>query len=171
LEAIAELISLPVLLSSLVAFLVLFFVLKKFLWKPVLKVIDERRESIEAAFQEVDDARAGIEQLKLDYEQKLAGISAQAQAMLQEAVEHGQQLAAEIRQSADESREKMLQRTQEEIAREKDKAMAELRNAAIELSFAISQRVMRDGLDRERHDQLVQGFIEELQHVDPKGFK
>lgn len=170
-EAIAQLVNLPLLISSLIGFLVLFFVLKKFLWKPVLDVIDERRESIEAAFQEVDDARAEIEKLKLDYEQKLAGIGAEAQVKLQEAIERGQQLAAEIRQSAEESREKMIQRTQDEIGREKDKAMAELRNAAIELSFAISQRVLREDLDQERHDKLVRTFIDELQQLDPKGFK
>jgi F-type H+-transporting ATPase subunit b len=171
LEAIAQLVNLPLLISSLIGFLVLFFVLKKFLWKPVLDIIDERRESIEAAFQEVDDARAEIEKLKLDYEQKLAGISAEAQVKLQEAIERGQQLAAEIRQSAEDSREKMIQRTQDEIGREKDKAMAELRNAAIELSFDISQRVLREDLDQERHDRLVRGFIDEMQHIDPKGFK
>lgn len=170
-EAIAQLVNLPLLISSLIGFLVLFFVLKKFLWKPVLQIIDERRESIEAAFQEVDDARAEIEKLKLDYEQKLSGIHAEAQVKLQEAIERGQLLAAEIRQSAEESRDKMIQRTHDEIGRERDKAMAEIRNAAIDLSFAISQRVLREDLDHERHDNLVRGFINEMQHLDPKGFK
>lgn len=168
-EAIANLVNLPLLLSSLIGFLVLFFVLKKFLWAPVLNVIDERRESIEAAFQEVDDARAEIERLKLDYEAKLTGINAEAQVKLQEAVAHGQQVAADIRQAAEDAREKMIQRTQEEIAREKDKALAELRNAAIGLSFDISQRVLREDLDRDRHDRLVAGFIEDMKHLDPKG--
>jgi F-type H+-transporting ATPase subunit b len=169
LEAVAELISLPLLISSLIGFLIFFFVLKKFLWKPVLKIIDERRESIEAAFQEVDDARADIERLKLDYERKLTDINSEAQAKLQEAVERGQQVAAEIRQAAEDGRERLLARSQEEIAREKDKALAELRNAAIELSFDISQRVLREDLDRPRHDRLVASFIEDLKRVEPKG--
>lgn len=164
-EAFAQLINLPVLLSSLIGFLVLYFVLRRFLWKPVLQVIDERRESIEAAFQEVDDARLEIEQLKQDYEQKLGGINAEAQAKLQEAVERGAQVAAEIRQAAEETRARLLEKTQEDITREKDKALAELRNAAIDLSFTITQRVLREGLDRDHHDRLVRAFIDDLKEV------
>jgi F-type H+-transporting ATPase subunit b len=166
LEAIANLISLAVLISSAVGFTILYLVLKKLLWKPVLGIIDERRESIEAAFQEVDDARADIERMKVEYEQRLAGINAEAQAKLQEAVERGQQVAAEIRQAAEEARDKILAKSQEDIAREKDKALAELRNAAIDLSFTISERVMREDLDRERHDRMVRSFIDELKGLN-----
>ncbi len=165
-EAIANLINLPVLIGSLIAFLAFFFILKKYLWSAVLGIIDERRASIEAAFQEVDDAKAEIERMKSDYEAKLAEIHQEAQAKLQEAVERGQQVAAEIRQAAEDSRDKILSKTQEDIAREKDKALAELRNTAVDLSFTISQRVMREGLDRERHDRLVKSFIDELKGLN-----
>ncbi|MBN2082059.1 F0F1 ATP synthase subunit B [bacterium] len=162
---ILNLINFPVLISSLIGFAVLWWVLQKFLWKPVLNIIDERRESIEQAFQEVDDARDDVEKLKAEYEEHLSKIHAEAQAKVQEAVEKGQQIAAEIRQDAEAQREKLLAKTQEDIAREKDKALAEMRNAAIDLSFTISRRVMQEGLDREAHDRLVQGFIDEIKEL------
>ena len=165
-EAIAKLINLPVVLSSLIGFAVLWWVLAKFLWKPVLGVIDERRESIEQAFQEVDDARADVERLKAEYEDHLAKINTEAQASLQEAVEKGQQIAAEIKADAESQREKLIAKTQDDIAREKDKALAELRNAAIDMSFTISRRVMQEGLDRDTHDRLVQGFIDEIKELN-----
>ena len=165
-EAIANLINLPVVLSSLIGFVILWWVLAKFLWKPVLSVIDERRESIEQAFQEVDDARADVERLKAEYEEHLERINAEAQAALQEAVEKGQQIAAEIRADAESQREKLIAKTQEDITREKDKALAELRNAAIDMSFTISRKVMQGGLDREAHDRLVQGFIDEIRELN-----
>ncbi len=165
-EAIATLINLPVLLSSLIGFVILWWVLKKFLWRPVLNVIDERRDSIEQAFQEVDDARADVERLKGEYEEHLARINAEAQAKVQEAVAKGQQIAAEIRTDAEAQREKLLAKTQQDIGREKEKALAEMRNAAIDLSFTISRRVMRDGLDREAHDRLVQSFIDEIKELN-----
>lgn len=165
-EAIAQLINLPLLLSSLIGFLVLFFVLKKFLWKPVLTVIDERRASIEQAFAEVDEARADVERIRAELESRLASINAEAQAKLQEAVERGQQVAGEIRNAAEEAREKLLARTQEDIGREKDKALAEIRNTAIDLSFSISRRVLREGLDREMHDRLARSFIDELKGLN-----
>jgi F-type H+-transporting ATPase subunit b len=165
LEAIASLINLPVLLSSLIGFVVLWWVLAKFLWRPVLKVIDERRESIEQAFQEVDDARVDVARLKSEYEEHLAGINAEAQAKLQEVVAKGQQIAAEMRADAESQREKLIARTQDDIAREKEKALAELRNAAIDLSFTITRRVLQEGLSREDHERLVSGFIDEIKEL------
>ena len=159
-------INLPLLVSSLIGFLFFAWVLTKFLWKPVLGAIDERRDSIEQAFAEVDQARAEVARMKSDYEAQLQGIAATSQAKLQEAVERGQQLAAEIRATAEEQREKLLARTQEDIAREKDKALAELRSEAVNLSFEIAQRVLREGLDKAQHDRLVQRFVDDLKRVN-----
>ncbi len=161
-----DLINITMVVSSAIGFGILFLVLKKFLWGPVLGVIDERRESIEAAFQEVDDAREDVKRLKLEYEQKLNEINAEAQAKLQEAVAKGQQVAAEIKAAAEESREAMTKKAQADINREKEKVLAELRNAAIDLSFSISQRVMRDGLGKEQHDNLVKSFVDDLRELN-----
>lgn len=161
-----DLIVIPILISSAVGFGIFAWVLKKFLWGPVLGVIDERRESIESAFQEVDDAREDVKRLKLEYEQQLNEINAEAQSKLQEAVAKGQQVAAEIKAAAEESRDMMTKKAQADINREKDKVLAELRNAAIDLSFSISQRVMRDGLDKEQHDNLVKSFVDDLRELN-----
>lgn len=156
----------PLLLSSLIGFAIFFYVLQRFLWKPVLGVIDERRDSIEQAFREVDEARADVARMKSDYEAQMQGIAATSQAKVQEAVETGQRLAAEIRAAAEDQREKLLRKTQEDILREKDKALAELREQAVGLSFEIAQRVLREGLDQAQHDRLVQRFVDDLKRVN-----
>jgi len=161
-----DLINIPVLISSLLGFLALWWVAAKFLFPPVLKVIDERRESIEQAFAEVDQAKADVAQMKADYEAQLQTIAATSQAKVQEAVETGQRLAAEIRTAAEDQREKLLKRTQDDIQREKDKALAELREQAVGLSFDIAQRVLREGLDQAQHDRLVQRFVDDLKAVN-----
>jgi F-type H+-transporting ATPase subunit b len=152
--------------SSLVGFLVFAWILTKTLWKPVLGVIDERRDSIEQAFREVDEARADVARMKSDYEAQMQSIAATSQAKVQEAVETGQRLAAEIRTAAEEQREKLLRKTQEDVTREKEKALAELREQAVSLSFEIAQRVLREGLDQAQHDRLVQRFVDDLKRVN-----
>ncbi len=165
-EGFLQQLSQPVIWSSLVGFLVFFFVLKKFLWGPVLGVIDKRRDSIEQAFREVDEARADVARMKVDYEAQIQAISAEAQAKLQAAVEQGQKLAAEIRSTAEDQRDKMLRKTQEDIEREKQKAVAELRSEAVSLSFEIAQRVLNEGLDQAQHERLVQRFVDDLKRVN-----
>jgi len=163
---LGDLINLPLLISSLLGFLFFAWVLKKFLWGPVLGVIDERRDSIEQAFREVDQAKADVAQMKSDYEAQIASIAAASQARVQEAVETGQRLAAEIRTAAEDQREKLLRKTQEDIQREKEKALAQLREQAVGLSFEIAQRVLREGLDQAQHDRLVQRFVDDLKRVN-----
>jgi F-type H+-transporting ATPase subunit b len=162
----AELINIPVLVSSLLGFLVLWFVTSKFVFPPVLKIIDERRESIEAAFAEVDAARDEVARLKTEYETNMSRINAEAQAKLQEALAQGQALAAQLRAEAEQQRETLLARTQEDIRRERDKAVAELRNEAIDLSFAMASKVLEGGLDRSLHDKLVADFVRDLKELN-----
>lgn len=165
-EAIANLINLPMVISSAIGFGIFFWVLLKFLWKPTLKVIDERRDSIEHAFQEVDDARADVERLKREYEEHLKRINDEAQDKLNEAVEKGRELAAQIREDAENQREKLLEKTREDIARERERAVADLRNQAIDLSFTLGRRVIQEGLDRETHDKLVERFISDIKELN-----
>ena len=161
-----DLINLPVIISSLIGFIVLLMVLKPILWKAVPAVIDERRRSIEDAFDEIDRAKSELAKQQADYEKRMADINAEAQAKMQEALDKGTAAAAEIRANAEEQREKLLARTQEDIQRMKEKAMAELNNATIDLSFRIAQRVMKDDLDRDRHDRLVSSFISDMRELN-----
>jgi F-type H+-transporting ATPase subunit b len=163
---LGDLINPSLLVSSLLGFLIFAWVLSKVLWKPVLGIIDERRDSIEQAFREVDQAKADVAKMKADYEAQLQTIAATSQAKVQEAVETGQRLAAEIRATAEDQREKLLRKTQEDIQREKDKALADLREQAVGLSFEIAQRVLREGLDQAQHDRLVQRFVDDLKRVN-----
>lgn len=146
--------------------MILLAVLKKPLWTSVAQVIDTRRSSIEDAFDEIDRARTELASQQASYEKRMAEINSDAQAKMQEALEKGQAAAAEIKANAEDSREKLLARTQEDIVREKEKALAELNSVAIDLSFRIAQRVMKDDLDKDRHDKLVAGFIHELRELN-----
>jgi F-type H+-transporting ATPase subunit b len=161
-----DLINIPSLLSSLAGFLILWFVLKKFAFGPVLQIIDDRRDSIEAAFKEVDDARAEVSAMKSEYEQSMARINAEAQAKLQEALDQGKALSEQLRAEAEAQREKLLAKTHEDIQREKDKALAELRNEAIDLSFALATKALQGGLDKSVHDKLVADFVRDIKELN-----
>jgi F-type H+-transporting ATPase subunit b len=166
LDIVTTLIDWRLTLMSLVGFIVLAWVVTRAMWKPVLQVIDERRDSIEQAFSEVDAAKAEVAQMKADYEAHLAQINAEAQSKIQEALDRGKELGEQIRRDAEAQREKLLAKTRDDIAIETQKAMAELREAAVGLSFDISERVLKGGLDRGQHDKLVAGFVDELKRLN-----
>jgi F-type H+-transporting ATPase subunit b len=132
----------------------------------VLQVIDDRRTSIEAAFQEVDDAKAEVARMKAEYEGNLARINAEAQAKLQDALDQGKALAEQLKAEAEAQREKLLAKTAEDIQREKDKAIADLRNQAIDISFALATKALQGGLDKSVHDKLVADFVKDLKELN-----
>lgn len=162
----AELINLPVLISSALGFAVLWWVTSKFLFPPVLKTIDDRRASIEAAFAEVDQAKADVARMKSEYEANLSRINAEAQAKLQEALDQGKALAEQLKAEAEAQREKLLAKTADDIQREKEKAIADLRNQAIDISFALATKALQGGLDKSVHDKLVADFVRDLKELN-----
>jgi F-type H+-transporting ATPase subunit b len=162
----ADLINVPVLISSALGFAVLWWVTSKFLFPPVLKTIDDRRASIEAAFAEVDQAKADVARMKEEYESNLARINAEAQAKLQEALNQGKALADQLKAEAEAQREKLLAKTAEDIQREKEKAVADLRNQAIDISFALANKALQGGLDKGVHDKLVADFVKDLKELN-----
>ena len=161
-EGVLQILKIPELIGNLLAFALLFWLLKKFLWGYILETIDKRKRSIELAYQEVENRQREAEKLKRQLEERLARIDEEAHQRLEQAAREGRQLAEEIRAAAESQREKMLIRAQTDIAREREKARVELNNYAVDLAIDISEKLLRQKLDREEHRRLVQALTEGL---------
>ena len=87
-------------LTHAVGFLIALWVLKKFAWKPLLSLMEERRNKIVEEFNEIDNEKAKVAELTAEYEAKLRDIESERRAKLVEAVDEGKKLAAEIKAKA-----------------------------------------------------------------------
>lgn len=161
-EAIFAILKLPDLLGNLVAFLVLFWLLKKFLWGNILKNLDARRESIELAYQEVEEEQRKASALRKELESRLAGIEDERRKILEEAAREARKLSEEIRTQAEAERDRILTRAQQDIEREREKLRVELNNYVAELAIAIAEKLLAEKLDREEHIRLVKRMTEGL---------
>lgn len=161
-EGVLQILKIPELLGNLLAFALLFWLLKKFLWGYVLETIDRRKQSIELAYTEVENRQREAEKLKRELEERLAGIEEEARQRLEKAAREGRELAAEIRAAAENQREKMLARAQADIEREREKARVELNNYTADLAIDITEKLLRKQLDREEQRRLVRALTEGL---------
>lgn len=154
-------LNLPQLIAQIVGILVLLFILKKLLYGPLLKVIDERseriKESLEAAERTKEEAAANQEQMQED---------------LQKAREEGQQMIAQARDVAARFRDEEMAKAREEIAAERSKAETDIqreRDAAIEdlrrefagLAISAAEQVVERSLSETDHRDIIDKVLEE----------
>lgn len=149
-------------LWTVVVFLALLWVLRRFAWGPILGAVEAREERIQEALDESarhrDEARALLE----EHKQQLADARRQAQELVAEGKAAGEKVRREIEARAREEGQSLLERARHDIQREKEEALAELRGESVELALAAAARLMREKLDGERDRELVLGYLDEL---------
>ena len=148
-------------LTQAIGFLVLLFILKKIAWKPLLSLLDERREKISSEFRNIEQTKSELSRLEQDYKARLAEIDAQARQKIQEAIAEGQRIAVEVQEKAREEGKNILNKAKENIDLEIAKARVELRNQVASLAIRAAEKVLKEELSEERHKRLITEFIDE----------
>ncbi len=149
-------------LQQAVNFLILMLILRHFLYQPVRKFLDDRRQSIENDIAEAEKSREEAEEMRAELEQRLAEGRQEAREYLDNAVRRSEQVHEDLLNEAKQEAEQLKARAQEEIRRQQEQAWAELKDQVVNLSFQIASRVVQDSLDETRHKQLVQEVVEDL---------
>jgi F-type H+-transporting ATPase subunit b len=103
--------------------------------------------------------------LKAEYEKHLVNIDAEMRAKITEAAKEGQTLREEIVAEAREKSEQVLARAEEQIGREKDKAILEIKTRVADLAVGAASKLIEERLDDEKHRQLVDRYIDDLEGV------
>ncbi|MBM3286681.1 MAG: F0F1 ATP synthase subunit B [Candidatus Eisenbacteria bacterium] len=151
-----------------VAFTAAVLVLRRYAWRPILGLLDERRARIESEFDGIEKAKAENAGLKAAYDQQLRTIDAQARAKIQEAVAEGRKVAGEIHEEARKESRDLIQRAREEIELEKDKAELALKEDMVRMSLAAAEKAIHARLDSDAHRRLIEEAIDEMVRVEMK---
>jgi len=145
------------------SFLVLLFVLGRFAWKPVLKMLNEREQSIDEALHAADIARAEMEKLKFSNEQLLREAKEQRDVILKDARSIRDNIIDEARVKADEEAERIIQSAKDSIHFEKMAAITGLKNQVATLSVQIAERIIKEEMaESGKHDVLVKQLLDEV---------
>lgn len=147
---------------TLVVFVVLLLVLKKFAWGPILDAVESREDSIQEALDEAARRQEEAEKLAREHREKLAEARREAQEIVDQGREAGEKVRREIEEKAREESQRMLERARREIGREKDAALETVRSEAVELALAAASRLLRQKLDAEHDRELVLDYLEDL---------
>lgn len=149
-------------LFTLANTVLLFLVLKKFLWGPVMKMIEDRQKEIDDMYDAAGDAKQQADSLRAEYEQKLSEAALTGEKMVKEAVQRAHNREEEILQQANAQADAIRQKADEDIAREKRKAINDAKDEIAELAMEIAGKVVGRSLDGQDQSALVDQFIEQL---------
>ena len=151
------------LIWSTVAFLLLFFLLSKYAWKPIVKALDERERSIEDALAKAEMAKEEMAKLTSENEQLLKQARIERDAILREAKELKDQIVSDAKTSAQTEGAKMIEKARVEIDNQKIAAMAEVKNQVATLSLEIAEKILRKQFqDQNKQDALVSDLLKEV---------
>jgi F-type H+-transporting ATPase subunit b len=147
---------------QLFGFIILFLLLKKFLWGRVLDMIQQRGDEIRGAYEENEKARNAANELKSEYEQRLKEAKKEAGLIVQKAVETaekaGQEIIEKTRTEVDQIKEKGLA----EIEQEKSRVLSEIRTDVVELSMEIAKDIIEKTVDRKAAEDLTDNAIKRI---------
>lgn len=147
---------------TLISFAILFFVLKKFAWKPIVGTVNDREQSIREALASAEKAKLEMENLHADNERILKEARVEREMMLKEAREIKSKMIADAKDEAQVQGSKMIALAQAAIESEKKAAMAELKNHVAGLAVDIAEKVVREELsNKDKQLKLVESMLSE----------
>lgn len=142
--------------------LTIFFVAKKFLFKPVMKIITERQQEIDNLYADAGAAKEQARQLQESYQQKLNAAQETSDRIVKEAVARGQSREDQIIRDANAQAAAIMDKASRDIAQEKKKAINDAKNEISDLAMAIAGKVVERELKESDQASLIDGFIREL---------
>jgi F-type H+-transporting ATPase subunit b len=161
-------INLPLLVSFLVSFAILFTVLSIFLYKPVLKMLEDRqakiRESLEQAEKISQETAHSEEEIKAQLEKARK----EGQGVIAQATQIGERLKEEAKQGARQEAESLIAKARSEIQRERDKSIEELRAEFADIAILAAEKVINETLDKKKHRKIIDEVLKESTTFEKK---
>jgi F-type H+-transporting ATPase subunit b len=147
---------------TIVCFLIVLFVLKRWAFGPIQSMIDERRERIRRALEEADHARAEARELLEEHRKLIGQARGEAEEILAEARQVSRAMQQRVREETEADRQRRLEETKRQIEAETRRALEEIRAEVANLSLIAAEKVTRGALDDKDQRRLIDDAIAEL---------
>jgi F-type H+-transporting ATPase subunit b len=160
-----KMLSASEIVAQIISFLIVFFLLRAFFWKPILGALESRRSKISSDFKDIEDRKAAADRLRLDYEERIKSIEQAAAAKVREALLEGQKAAEDLKQTAHKEADRIIEEGRSDLMRQITKAKEELRGEIASLALSATERLLQEKITQEKDRQLIDDFLEQVEKV------
>ena len=151
----------PSLAIYLVNFLLVLLLLYLFAYKPILRLMDQRADRIRESLEAADTARQEAASSQEAIQEQITEARREGQRIMDQAREASERFRTEEMDKARQEAEAFVERAKQDIARERDTALQEVRASFGDLAITAAERVIRSSLDRQAHEELINQVLEE----------
>jgi len=143
-------------------FLLLVYLLKRFVWKGLIGALEKREAQVAADIDQAAKDRQTAENLKRELDEKLAQISDLSAKKMAEAVALGKAQSAEILAQTEEQAKRLLEQTKAQIEAEKNQALADVRNEIVQTAVLAARKVLQEQISTQSADKTVERVLKEI---------
>lgn len=148
---------------TVIIFLVFFFILRRFAWKPILEALKKREATIEESLQEARNAREEMEKLKADNEALLKEARQERDKIIREANSMRDKIVADAKNAAAEAQAKEVEKARQLIKAQENEALANIKDTAANIAVEVAERILRDNFaDRSAQEAMAKKLVSEL---------
>jgi len=151
-----------ILVVQAITFLIGLLVLWKIAYKSIVQMLADRTNKIKSDFDKAEQERVAMEKLRAEYDAKLKDIEMEVKKLIGEATESGQKTKEEIVIEAREQAQKILEKANEKISIEREKAVKEMKDEIASISISMAEKVLKQTIDKKVQEKLVDDFVNDL---------
>lgn len=155
-------INLGYLISQIINFVLLLVLLRVFLYKPIVNMLDKRREKIRTDLDEADKSRSQAEAAKQEYEKQLEQAREEHRSIVAQASEQAEKMREDILEKARVEAQQLVSKTEEEMEALRRQALVGAQDEIVDLALSAAGKVVGEALDENAHRRLIQEFIAEV---------
>lgn len=149
-------------LISLANLAILFFLVKKLFYKPVKKVLKAREDEINVHYSAAEQAESEAKKSKQQYEEALSGAAAEADGIIKDAAEKAKRRSDTIIDDAEQKAQRIVRQAEQDAALERSRATDSIKREIVEVSSALSEKLLEREINTGDHKALIDSFIEEI---------
>ena len=150
------------LVFQLINTFLVFWILKKLLFKPVMDIIEARENDIKSDLAEGKRAKTEGLSLKKEYEEKISTAKAEGQEIIKQATLRAEQKEAEIISTAKQEAQSLKEKASKDVEQERQKVMNEIKSDISNIALLAASKVIEKDIDKSKHEELINNFIKEV---------
>ncbi|MGA2668271.1 MAG: F0F1 ATP synthase subunit B [Ignavibacteria bacterium] len=147
---------------TIIIFIILLLILKKFAWKPLLTSLTSREQSIRSSVEKAEQLRAEAEELLEENKKRLEKADKESRKIIIEGKEFAEKIRNDLVKKTHEETSNMIQKAKEEIERKKIDALNELRGEIANLAIQAAGKILDENLDAKKQKKIIDGFIQRI---------
>lgn len=155
---------------SLLNLLIIFFILKRFLFKPVKRILKSRQDAVDEKYAAAEEAKSDAEAKQIQLTERLENAEAEAERIIRDATVSAERRKEKIENEARDNAESIVRQARNEAELEKKKAESEIKEQIVVVSTALTEKLIEREINEEDHHRLIDSVISEMEgnNIDEK---